>query len=80
MLEPTTALWDAEAANRAMPGADVVAQRILDQVRPGSVILLHDGGGDRAQTVAALPPIIEGRLAGGCRFVPVESFTPTLIN
>lgn len=70
-LEVTTVLWDAEAADWAMPGADVIARRILDQARPGSVILLHDGGGDRRQTVAALPAIIEGLLARGYQLVPV---------
>ncbi|WP_405431245.1 polysaccharide deacetylase family protein [Micromonospora sp. NBC_00617] len=75
-LDPTVVLWDAEAEDWAMPGADVIARRILDRARPGSVILLHDGGGDRSQTVAALPPIIEGLLARGYRFVPVEALTP----
>jgi peptidoglycan/xylan/chitin deacetylase (PgdA/CDA1 family) len=73
-LEPTTVLWDAEAADWAMPGAAVIAERILGQVRPGSVVLLHDGGGDRSQTVDALPVIIEGLLARGYEFVPVAAF------
>ena len=37
-----------------------------------NVVLLHDAGGDRAQTVAALPAIIEGLRARGFRFVPVS--------
>lgn len=36
------------------PGADVIARRVIQNVRNGSIILLHDGGGDRAHTVAAL--------------------------
>ncbi|GAA2905321.1 hypothetical protein Acy02nite_86280 [Actinoplanes cyaneus] len=79
-LEPTTVLWDAEAADWAMPGADVIARRILDQARPGSVILLHDGGGDRQQTVAALPAIIEGLLARGYRFVPVSDLAADRVH
>jgi peptidoglycan/xylan/chitin deacetylase (PgdA/CDA1 family) len=70
-LDTTMVLWDAEAADWAMPGADAIARRILDRARAGSVILLHDGGGDRAQTVAALPAIIEGLLVRGYRFVTV---------
>ena len=38
-----------------------------------NIVLLHDAGGDRAQTVAALPAIIEGLRARGYRFVPVSA-------
>ncbi|MFF1381835.1 polysaccharide deacetylase family protein [Streptomyces sp. NPDC058308] len=65
-------LWDVAPDDWAMPGADTIAGLILDSVRPGSVILLHDGGGDRSQTVAALPAVIEGLLADGYRFVTVD--------
>ena len=44
-LDPTTVLWDVEAADWAMPGAEVIARRVLDASRPGSIILLHDGEG-----------------------------------
>lgn len=60
------------------PGTDAIVQRTIDQVthpeadRATNVILLHDGGGDRAQTVAALPRIIDGLRAQGYRFVPVS--------
>jgi peptidoglycan-N-acetylglucosamine deacetylase len=39
--------------------------------RCGNIILLHDGGGNRAQTVRALPMIIDGARARGFEFVPV---------
>ena len=39
---------------------------------PGHVILLHDAGGDRSATVAALPRILEGLTARGYRFVPLS--------
>lgn len=61
------------------PGAQEIAQRAIDQVthpteeRSANVILLHDGGGDRAQTVAALPAIIEGLQRAGYRFVPTST-------
>ncbi|MDF0541982.1 glycosyltransferase [Sphingobium sp. H39-3-25] len=60
------------------PGTDAIVQRTLEQVeagdaeRSGQVVLLHDSGGDRAQTVAALPRIIAGLRAKGYRFVPVS--------
>ena len=39
----------------------------------GSIILMHDGGGDRSATVAALPVLIDGLRAHGYRFVPVSA-------
>src|SRR4029453_15865604 len=43
----------------AKPGADVILQRVKQQRRDGSIILLHDAGGDRSQTVEALPRILD---------------------
>ena len=43
----------------AKPGADIILQRIKQQRRDGSIILLHDAGGDRSQTVEALPRILD---------------------
>ncbi|MER6214333.1 polysaccharide deacetylase family protein [Streptomyces sp. NPDC001674] len=69
-------LWDVAPDDWTMPGAGTIARLILDAVRPGSVVLLHDGGGDRSQTVAALPTVIERLLADGYRFVTVGGLTP----
>jgi peptidoglycan/xylan/chitin deacetylase (PgdA/CDA1 family) len=49
------------------PPEDIVA-RTMSQVRPGAVVLLHDGGGDRASTVAALRPLIQALKAQGYSF------------
>ncbi len=60
------------------PGVADIVKATLDQVRTdnpetaGQIVLLHDGGGDRAQTVAALPAIIDGLRAKGFQFVPVS--------
>lgn len=71
------------------PGVDAVVDRTIQQVlagneeRSGQVILLHDAGGDRAQTVAALPRIIDGLRARGYHFVPVSQLaglTPQQVN
>lgn len=71
-LVPRVVLWDVEVSDWAMPGVDAIVHGVLEQVRPGSVVLLHDGGGDRSQTVAALPPIIEGLLSRGFHFVRLD--------
>ncbi|WP_055715982.1 polysaccharide deacetylase family protein [Streptomyces torulosus] len=71
----TTALWDVVPDDWSMPGTDTVARVVLDQARPGSVVLLHDGGGDRSQTVDALPVMIEGLLERGYRFTRLDAMT-----
>ena len=72
------ALWDVVPDDWSMPGAQTVTDIVLDQARPGSVVLLHDGGGDRTQTVDALPAMIEGLLDRGYRFTLVEEPAPTV--
>ncbi len=61
----TMVLWDVEPFDWAEPGSDAIADRVLADVSPGSIVLLHDGGGDRSQTAAALPSIVEGLLERG---------------
>ena len=60
--------WDTSTH----PPAAVIAQRVFEQLGKGNIVLLHDGGGDRTQTVKALPMIIEGVRARGYRIVPVS--------
>ena len=71
----TVVLWDVDAEDWKMPGAEVIASQVLEATKPGSIILLHDGGGDRDQTAGALPAIIEGALAAGLRFSTVDALT-----
>jgi peptidoglycan/xylan/chitin deacetylase (PgdA/CDA1 family) len=68
----TVVLWDVDAEDWAMPGAEAITRTVLDQARPGSIVLMHDGGGDRSQTGEALPAVIEGLLERGYRFALVE--------
>lgn len=71
-FDATTVLWDVAPDDWALRTAPDIATSVLDEVRPGSIILLHDGGGDRSPTVASLPPIIEGLLERGFEFVRVD--------
>jgi peptidoglycan/xylan/chitin deacetylase (PgdA/CDA1 family) len=48
-----------------------IVRRVLGAVRPGSIVLLHDGGGDRSATIRALPRIIRGIRKMGLRLVEV---------
>jgi peptidoglycan-N-acetylglucosamine deacetylase len=60
-LGDRTLLWSVDPADW-QPGvtANQLVWRVLAGVRPGAIVLLHDGGGDRSATVAALPAIIDG--------------------
>ncbi|HEV3392428.1 MAG TPA: polysaccharide deacetylase family protein [Chthoniobacterales bacterium] len=61
----------------AKPGADIIVQRVKQQRRDGSIILLHDSGGDRSQTVAALPRILEWLRTRGDTIVPISALLGT---
>lgn len=64
-------LWTVETDDYELPGAEAIANRVLEEVRPGAIVLMHDGGGDRSETVEALPQIIEGLRDRGYRLVTV---------
>jgi peptidoglycan-N-acetylglucosamine deacetylase len=61
----------------AKPGADTILQRVKQQRRDGSIILLHDAGGDRSQTVEALPRILEWLHTRGDSVVPLSTLLGT---
>jgi peptidoglycan/xylan/chitin deacetylase (PgdA/CDA1 family) len=66
--------WSLGVWDSARPGADEIVRRTMDGMRAGSILLLHDGDGydadgDRTQTAAALPGIIEGLRGRGFGFV-----------
>ena len=61
----------------AKPGADIILQRIKQQRHDGSVILLHDAGGDRSQTVEALPRILDWLHTRGDTIVPLSTLLGT---
>jgi peptidoglycan-N-acetylglucosamine deacetylase len=64
-----------EADGGAPPPVDTIVQRVMTDAQNGhgNIILMHDGGGDRSHTIAALPQIIDGLRAKGYEFVSVGS-------
>lgn len=66
-----TFLWSADSNDWKRPGSDRIVRTILNQATPGGVALFHDGGGNRSQTVAALPRILTELKARGYRFVTI---------
>jgi cellulose synthase/poly-beta-1,6-N-acetylglucosamine synthase-like glycosyltransferase/peptidoglycan/xylan/chitin deacetylase (PgdA/CDA1 family)/spore germination protein YaaH len=61
----------------AKPGVDIILRRIKQQRHDGSVILLHDAGGDRSQTVEALPQILDWLHTRGDTVVPLSKLLGT---
>jgi peptidoglycan-N-acetylglucosamine deacetylase len=64
-------LWSVDTDDYAQPGVPVIVQRALEGAQPGAIILMHDAGGAREQTIAALPQIIRGLRQRGYRLVTV---------
>jgi peptidoglycan/xylan/chitin deacetylase (PgdA/CDA1 family) len=64
-------LWSVDTQDYKNPGVEAIVQRALQGARSGSIILLHDSGGDRSQTISALPAIVHGLRSRGYRLVTV---------
>ncbi|MBM3635383.1 MAG: polysaccharide deacetylase family protein [Actinobacteria bacterium] len=64
-------LWDVDTVDWTRPSPDQIVQSAVSQAQPGSIILMHDGGGDRAATIAALPRIVKDLRAKGYEFATV---------
>jgi peptidoglycan/xylan/chitin deacetylase (PgdA/CDA1 family) len=69
-------LWNVDPTDWE-PGttAKEITKRVLSTVKAGSIVELHDGGGDRSATLAALPAIIRGIRARGLRLVALTPGT-----
>lgn len=59
------------------PSADEIVQRVREQMGDGSIILLHDAGGNRRETVAALPRILDNLRNTGISVVSVANLLGT---
>jgi peptidoglycan/xylan/chitin deacetylase (PgdA/CDA1 family) len=64
-------LWTVDTRDYARPGVKRIIYTALSGARPGAILLLHDGGGDRTQTLAAVPRIIRRLTERGYRLVTV---------
>lgn len=72
-LDYLVVLENIDPQDWAKPGADVILQRIKQQRRDGNIILLHDAGGDRSQTVEALPKILDWLQSRGDTIVSLST-------
>jgi len=64
-------LWTVDTSDYRHRGVKSIVASAVNGARPGAIILLHDAGGNRSQTVAALPKIIRVLRARGFGFATV---------
>ncbi len=64
--------WTHDSLDWNTPGVSQIVANCTGYMAPGSVILMHDGGGNRDQNLDALPQIIEAWQNAGYRFVTME--------
>ncbi|MEZ4832190.1 MAG: polysaccharide deacetylase family protein [Caldilineaceae bacterium] len=61
-------LWSIDPTDWKLPGAQAIANHVIERAFPGAIVVLHDGGGNRAQTAAAVEIILRELGAQGYRF------------
>lgn len=71
-LGMTAVLWSADPKDWLRPGTDAIVARVLAQAGDGGILLSHDGGGPREQTLAAIEPIVTALKRRGYTFVTVS--------
>jgi peptidoglycan/xylan/chitin deacetylase (PgdA/CDA1 family) len=64
-------LWSIDPGDWRRPGTKAIVSDVLSHSKPGAIVILHDGGGDRNETAAALPAIIRGLRRRGYTLVSV---------
>lgn len=64
----STLLWDIDTNDWRRPGTDAIVRSVVNNARNGAVVLMHDGPGNRGQTVAALDQILAQLSAQGYTF------------
>ncbi len=65
-------LWSADSRDWRKPGVNRIKKNVLSNVSPGAIVLFHDGGGMRSQTVKALEEVIDQLRANDYRIVTLR--------
>lgn len=61
-------LWVIDPRDWRRPDAEVIANHVIEHIFPGAIILSHDGGGDRTQTIEAYRQILPALQEQGYEF------------
>lgn len=67
-----TVNWDVDPRDWSLPGTGAIYSNIVSHAQNGSIILMHDGGGPRSETLVALPHVIDTLRARGFGFATVS--------
>ena len=67
-----TVNWDVDPRDWSTPGTGAIASNVIHHAHNGSIVVMHDGGGPRSQTIAALPAILSHFKHRGYEFVTVN--------
>ncbi len=67
----TVVMWSSDSIDYKLPAVPKLVDNVIKDSRPGGIVLMHDGGGNRSRTVQALPEIISNLRKQGYRFVTV---------
>lgn len=70
-LRMLSVLWSVDSEDYTKPGVDRIVENVVSAIHPGAIVLMHDGGGDRTQTIAAVARIVPELRRQGYRFVTV---------
>lgn len=65
-------MWDIDPNDWKKPPVKTISDRVVGQAFPGAIVLMHDGGGNRANTIAALKTILRVLKQRGYTFVTVS--------
>jgi chitin deacetylase len=64
-------MWSADSIDYSRPAVPRLIRNVMKDSKPGGIVLMHDGGGNRSRTVQALPQIISNLKKQGYRFVTI---------
>ncbi|MBD2293797.1 polysaccharide deacetylase family protein [Anabaena sphaerica FACHB-251] len=64
-------MWSSDSIDYSRPGVPRLINNIFKAAKPGGIVLMHDGGGDRTHTVKALPEVISKFRKQGYKFVTI---------
>ncbi|MEH2413219.1 polysaccharide deacetylase family protein [Nostoc sp.] len=64
-------LWSTDSVDYSRPAVPKLIKNVFRNAKPGGIVLMHDGGGNRSKTVQALPEIIANFRKQGYSFVTI---------
>ena len=67
------AFWTVDTRDWERQDVDAIMSHVKTETKPGAIILMHDGGEDRLQTVAAVPVVIDWLFAQGYSLTTIDN-------